>query len=384
MALFTFNEATVTVTGAGSTWTNNGSLRVANRGAATLTIEDGGTMSTGSTIIGELAGSDGSVTVSGPGSSFNNSGDLTIGDSGTGTLTIEGGATVANNLGAIGAFAGSTGEATVTGAGSTWVNNHNLTVGTAGAGTLTVNSGGVASVAGLLIVGSQGELHGDGTIDGNVSNGGLVIPGMSPGTLHIDGNYHQTGSGKTIIELSSTASFDSLDVTGHLALGGELEVLLVDGYVPTPGTNFDILNWATRNGTFNTLILPGVVGWNTSQLYTTGVLSVVGPSPTGDYNNDGRVDAADYIVWRKTDGSSEGFNIWRANFGATIGSGSAEALHAVPEPRVIRLTVAWATFACLSRRRRPTYNNDTTLTLNAMRVACASKCPTAVRSSSPF
>ncbi|MEX2546100.1 MAG: hypothetical protein WD316_13305 [Phycisphaeraceae bacterium] len=37
----------------------------------------------------------------------------------------------------------------------------------------------------------------------------------------------------------------------------------------------------------------------------------------GDYNGDGVVDAADYVVWRKTDGSAEGYNTWRTNFGAT-------------------------------------------------------------------
>jgi hypothetical protein len=55
---------------------------------------------------------------------------------------------------------------------------------------------------------------------------------------------------------------------------------------------------------------------------------------TGDFNNDGSVDAADYIVWRKNDGSQTGFDLWRANFGNTIGSGAA--IHfgqsGVPEP----------------------------------------------------
>jgi hypothetical protein len=54
---------------------------------------------------------------------------------------------------------------------------------------------------------------------------------------------------------------------------------------------------------------------------------------TGDFNSDGIVDAADYIVWRKTDGSQAGFDTWRTNFGATIGSGAARTTAAsVPEP----------------------------------------------------
>jgi hypothetical protein len=52
----------------------------------------------------------------------------------------------------------------------------------------------------------------------------------------------------------------------------------------------------------------------------------------GDYNGDGKVDAADYVVWRKTDGSLAGYNTWRTNFGAMSGSGSGRAAAGVPEP----------------------------------------------------
>jgi hypothetical protein len=55
------------------------------------------------------------------------------------------------------------------------------------------------------------------------------------------------------------------------------------------------------------------------------------PGPPGDYNSDGTVDAADYVVWRKTDGTQEGYGIWRSNFGATAGTGSVGS-GAIPEP----------------------------------------------------
>jgi hypothetical protein len=58
----------------------------------------------------------------------------------------------------------------------------------------------------------------------------------------------------------------------------------------------------------------------------------------GDYNEDGSVDAADYVVWRKSDGSQEDYNTWRTNFGRTAGSGGgALASAAVPEPASIAL-----------------------------------------------
>ena len=39
--------------------------------------------------------------------------------------------------------------------------------------------------------------------------------------------------------------------------------------------------------------------WNTVQLYTTGVLGLAAAGVPGDYNHNGTVDAADYVVWRK-------------------------------------------------------------------------------------
>jgi hypothetical protein len=55
------------------------------------------------------------------------------------------------------------------------------------------------------------------------------------------------------------------------------------------------------------------------------------PGIPGDYNHDGRVDAADYLVWRKNDGTQAGYDVWRSNFGATGGGGSLSK-EITPEP----------------------------------------------------
>jgi hypothetical protein len=66
------------------------------------------------------------------------------------------------------------------------------------------------------------------------------------------------------------------------------------------------------------------------------------PGVAGDYNNNGTVDAADYVLWRgggplENEGASEGvvdqadYDLWRANFGLMAG-GSAGQAAAVPEP----------------------------------------------------
>jgi endo-1,4-beta-xylanase len=53
----------------------------------------------------------------------------------------------------------------------------------------------------------------------------------------------------------------------------------------------------------------------------------LGPLP-GDFNADGKVDAADYVRWRKYDGTSAGYSLWRQNVGKLAQGAS------VPEGRI--------------------------------------------------
>ena len=88
---------------------------------------------------------------------------------------------------------------------------------------------------------------------------------------------------------------------------------------------------------------------DTIQLYELS-LSVVMLLP-GDFNFDGYVDAADYVVWRKIDGTPAGYNAWRTHFGQTAGSGSNTAANAaVPEPATLIMILA-AAACCLCQRR---------------------------------
>jgi hypothetical protein len=53
---------------------------------------------------------------------------------------------------------------------------------------------------------------------------------------------------------------------------------------------------------------------------------------TGDYNGDGEVDAADYVVWRTTNiNGQQGYNDWRANFGNAANSLNATAWNSLQE-----------------------------------------------------
>ena len=173
----------MTVTGAGSSWSNAGNLLVGGFGTGTLTIQDGGTVNSGSSSVGQSGGSTGTVLVTGPGSTWINgtSGGLNIGSLGTGTLIIADGGKVINfsNFATnIGNGAGSQGKVTVTGAGSTWTNSSGVNIGnfSGSQGTLTIADGGV--VTGPIVIannaGSTGTLN---------IGAGAGSPAAAPGTL---------------------------------------------------------------------------------------------------------------------------------------------------------------------------------------------------------
>ena len=91
-------------------------LRVGVSGTGALTIQNGGTMNNTLGIIGDQAGSTGTVVVTGAGSTWaNNGNDLYVGADGNGTLMIKNGGAVSNRYGIVGAYFNSTGAATVDG-----------------------------------------------------------------------------------------------------------------------------------------------------------------------------------------------------------------------------------------------------------------------------
>jgi hypothetical protein len=84
----------------------------------------------------------------------------------------------------------------------------------------------------------------------------------------------------------------------------------------------------------------------------------------GDYNADGSVDAADYVLWRKNFGTTNElanddiggtigpphYNQWRSNFGE--GEGGAGAAAAAPEPTSLPLVLGSIAAVAILRRPR--------------------------------
>jgi len=75
--------------------------------------------------------------------------------------------------------------------------------------------------------------------------------------------------------------------------------------------------------------------------------------PTGDFNSDGKVNAADFVLWRKNPSSflPSTYNTWRTNFGNPPGSGSGlDGAGTIPEPTAGM--IAMAALAALPWRLR--------------------------------
>jgi T5SS/PEP-CTERM-associated repeat protein len=141
---------TVTVNGAGATWTNSTGLMIGDSGTGQVTISGGGQVLTGSAggFLGNWPGSSGTMTVTDAGSAWNISGQLVVGGflgPAVGSLTVQNGGTVSNTDGSVGYASGSTGTVTVSGTGATWTNSGDLYIGRNGTGTLDVSTGGSVS-----------------------------------------------------------------------------------------------------------------------------------------------------------------------------------------------------------------------------------------------
>lgn len=104
--------------------------------------------------------------------------------------------------------------------------------------------------------------------------------------------------------------------------GGNMHLIALD--TSTPGMKMGTItiasaSQAVQNGLINIPI----------------TFEVIAQMLDGDFNEDGTVDAADYVVWRKTNSEDEdAYNLWRTNFGRTLeGSGGAGfGSPSVPEP----------------------------------------------------
>ena len=193
----------VTVTGAGSTWTNIGNVVVGGIGTGALTIQNGGTVNSGGGgSVGLSVGSTGTVTVTGPSSSWNNGpgGGLNIGSFGTGhsrSRTVGQSSIFLASPPTSAIVQARQGTVTVTGPGSIWSNSSGVNIGNLGTGTLTIADSGL--VTGPIVIATNAGSTGTLNIGAGAGN-----PAAAPGTLTAPSVAFGRGTGTLNFNHTST------------------------------------------------------------------------------------------------------------------------------------------------------------------------------------
>lgn len=241
--------------------------------------------------------------------------------------------------------------------GTLLANNTDLSQSATGGGAVTVTStttlngtlGGSGSIAGLITVNSGGTLSPGNSIGTLTAKGGLVLNAGSILNFELD----------TVMGIDVSDQVDVTLSSGLTINGGTLNLINAGGM--TAGT-YTLINYVgSFSGTLSNLSLgtqPDGFDYSLVDNMTNTSIDLLVTSTSalpGDYNNDGFVNAADYVMWRDNPngfgGTPDGYNAWKANFGATPGSGSNNGLNAaVPEPTAVGLLLIAMALFCFRRR----------------------------------
>ncbi|MGO4736837.1 autotransporter domain-containing protein [Bosea sp. 2KB_26] len=216
------------------TWTVTGAASFAN-----VSIRNGGLVLSGAAqlasttaVIAPEAGSNAAVTISGSAAKWNNAVPMVIGDKGDGSLTITNGGTLTSlftlfqpQLGIatiIGKEAGSRGTVLISGSGAHWSNYSALYLGIDGSGQMTIANGGSLDSYGETIIGGK---------PGAPGSDAVVTGAGSRWTVHRGPGYlerAELGVGSTsslLISDDGRVQSDTAAVAGSLIVTGAGSVL---------------------------------------------------------------------------------------------------------------------------------------------------------------
>ena len=162
---------------------------------------------------------------------------------------------------------------------------------------IRLNGGNVSFPAFTL---NGGILQGAGTVTvaGTLTSSGAVSPGLSAGTLNLQGNFTQAAGGSLNIELGgrSNGQFDEVKITGNASLNGALNVTVLPSFQPAPGDQFLILSCANRTGVFSvTNVPPGLM-----VSYTDDGVLLIATNAFGPTLVSPEVEGTNFCFWIQT------------------------------------------------------------------------------------
>jgi len=156
---------------------------------------------------------------------------------------------------------------------------------------------------------NNGQMYAGGAVPeeayvlGTLENHGYLLPcagGADPGHLYVNGNFIALPGAALRIRIRGTAfdDYDHMYVQFNANLGGELDVRLTEGFVPSVGNSFTGVGYSSHSGAFNPVYLPALpAGLEWALTYgATGVVLTVVEEPSiyyGDMNCDNVVDMDD-------------------------------------------------------------------------------------------
>jgi probable HAF family extracellular repeat protein len=219
-----------------------------------------------------------------------------------------------------------------------------------------------ASFDGSVVVG-EGRTA-DGSEAFRWTQGGMLSLGDLPGGNVDSGARDVSADGSIIVGFGTPATQRRAMIWDATNQMRNLRDVLVNEY----GLGASLTGWTlfdasaiSANGMF-------IVGGGTNPSGASeGWLVSLAPTLDGDYNDDDIVDAADYVVWRKHEGTmtdlpndphggtigAAQYNTWQARFGQTAGSGAAAGSSSVvptPEPATVAMLLT-GLVAMFFRRR---------------------------------
>jgi hypothetical protein len=166
-------------------------------------------------------------------------------------------------------------------------------------------------------------------------------------------------SANDVTDLGGTLQFTPITPDGfgtetaRISGAKELLTLTLDTGASVPAGDLQIA--FTAGGVFGDI--PGTFAASAQTFFDNVTLDAtpLAVGLSGDFNSDGHVDAADYVMWRHGTALAADYELWRSNFGATA-TGAAFAqvsgnVAGVPEPAAICTIFIAFNLLGLCRRR---------------------------------